>query len=70
MVKLTRINKQELYLNAELIESIEQTPDTVITLVGGKTIMVSETVKTVVRRIMHYRRRIHVTPTRRFREKK
>lgn len=58
MIKLSRINGIEFILNADLIEQIEATPDTVITLVSGKTLMVSESVKRVLGRIMRYKRRI------------
>ncbi|GEM_PF-4787137 len=45
-------------LNPDLIEQIEATPDTVISLINGKTVMVSESVETVARRIIGYRRKI------------
>lgn len=62
MIRLSRINGTPFYLNAELIEQIESTPDTVITLINGKTVMVAEPLKQVLSRIMHYRRRIRHTP--------
>jgi flagellar protein FlbD len=45
-------------LNAELIESIEETPDTVITLINGKKLLVEEGMDEIVRRVMDYRRAI------------
>ena len=47
MIKLTKFNsdankKGEFILNAELIETIEQTPDTVVTLMNGKKLIVDE----------------------------
>lgn len=59
MIKLARLNGKEFILNADLIEQIEATPDTVIRLISGKTIMVAEPVKTVLKRIISYQRRIH-----------
>lgn len=56
MIKLSRINKREFYLNAEMVEQVEATPDTVITLMNGKTIMVINSVKEVVKKIVRYRR--------------
>ncbi len=61
MIKLTKFNseannKGEFILNAEIIETIEQTPDTVITLVNGKKLIVEEKMDEVVRRVMTYRR--------------
>lgn len=67
MIKLARINGTVFHLNAELIEQIESSPDTVITLYTGKTVMVAESVQQVLSRIISYRRRIH---THRIRRKK
>ncbi len=67
MIKLSRINGIIFHLNAELIEQIESSPDTVITLHTGKTVMVTESVQQVLSRIISYRRRIH---THRIRRKK
>ena len=59
MIRLTRLNGQVIFLNAEIIEFLESTPDTVITLIGGKTVMVRENLRVVLNRVLHYRRRIH-----------
>ena len=59
MIKVTRFNRELVVLNAELIESVEATPDTVITLTSGKKLLVSEPVGLVVERILEYRRAIH-----------
>lgn len=57
MIKVSRLkSREEFVLNAELIETIEETPDTVITLVNGKKLIVDERMDDVVRRIMDYRR--------------
>ncbi len=61
MIKLTKFNSDqnkrgEFILNAELIQTIESTPDTVITLVNEKKFIVEEAAEEVVRRIMKYRR--------------
>lgn len=54
MIQLTRLNGKALTLNAILIESLEETPDTMITLVTGKKIMVLESVDDVVEKIQRY----------------
>ena len=56
MIRLTRLNKNELVINAEMIEFIEALPDTIVTLTSGKKIMVFEPVDTVVERIVEYKR--------------
>jgi flagellar protein FlbD len=56
MIKVTRLDHSELVVNAELIETVEATPDTVITLTSGKKLVVSEHVDEIIRRVMEYRR--------------
>ncbi len=58
MVKLTRMNGLEFTVNAELIEFIESTPDTVLTLTTGKKFVLRETVQEVVDKIIAYRQAI------------
>ncbi len=56
MIKLTRLNQSELVVNAEMIEFVEATPDTIVTLVSGKKIMVAESVDMVIERVIAYKR--------------
>ncbi|MBI3967358.1 MAG: flagellar FlbD family protein [Chloroflexi bacterium] len=58
MIKVSRLNGSELVVNAELIETIETTPDTVISLTSGKKLIVREPLDEVVERAIAYRRRI------------
>ncbi len=58
MIALTRINGKVFVLNAELIEVLEQTPDTVITLVNGNKYVVSESVDDIIDKIVKYRKRL------------
>jgi flagellar protein FlbD len=55
MILLRRLNNAVLGLNADLIERIDSTPDTVITLVDGKKYVVAETPDEVVERIVAFR---------------
>lgn len=64
MIKLTKFNSEAnkkgvFILNAEIIETIEETPDTVVTLMNGKKLIVDEPMDEVVRRVMTYRRALH-----------
>ncbi|HLK59816.1 MAG TPA: flagellar FlbD family protein [Chthonomonadaceae bacterium] len=56
MIKVTRFNQSELLVNSDLIEFIETTPDTVITLITGRKVLVRETAEEVRQRILAYRR--------------
>jgi flagellar protein FlbD len=55
VIRLTRLNGSELYLNADLVATVEAHHDTVVTLVDGKTYVVLETAEGVVQRITDYR---------------
>jgi flagellar protein FlbD len=57
MIRLTRLNHAILVLNSNLIEHIDVTPDTVITLTNGQILRVRETSDEVVNRIVEFRRR-------------
>jgi flagellar protein FlbD len=58
MIRLTRLNNQTLTLNSDLIKFIEQSPDTLITLVTGEKIVVRETPKEVLARLIEFRRSV------------
>ncbi len=58
MVLLSRFDSSEFFLNADLIETVEMTPDTVISLTNGKKLIVRESAEEVVSRIVEFRRRI------------
>ncbi len=56
MIELTKLNKKKFVLNCELIESVEATPDTVITLRNGKLYIVTESPREVVDLTIAYKR--------------
>ena len=58
MIQLTRLNKSILYVNPHQIEFAESTPDTVITMVSGKKIIVTEKIDEIIEKIVVYRTRI------------
>jgi len=58
MIWLTRLNHVPLVLNSDMIEHVEVTPDTVITLTNGQIWRVRESAEEVVERIVRFRRRI------------
>jgi flagellar protein FlbD len=59
MIKLTRFNGNIFVLNDDLIEVIEETPDTIIKLSNDKKIVVKEGVDEVIEKIIKYKRKIH-----------
>lgn len=60
MIKLTKLNNQEFAINPDLIETIEQTPDTVLTMTTGNKYVVKEEQEEIIRRIIHYKRKVHL----------
>lgn len=60
MIRLTRLNGRPFVLNAEQIKTIEQTPDTMITLLTGDQLVVRESLEDVVRRAIDYNRALRV----------
>jgi flagellar protein FlbD len=58
MIKLTRLNGVPFYLNSDLIEHIDATPDTVITLTSGPKFLVSELADDVCEKVLAFRRSV------------
>jgi|NGEPerStandDraft_6_1074524.scaffolds.fasta_scaffold476328_2 flagellar protein FlbD len=59
MLWLTRFDGTRFVLNADLIELMEQTPDTVITLTNGHHFIVKEPIEQIVRQVLDFRRLSH-----------
>jgi flagellar protein FlbD len=58
MIYLTRMNHVPMVLNADLIEHIESTPDTVISLTTGQKYVVLESADDIVSKVIAFRREI------------
>ena len=56
MITVTRLNSKPIVVNAELIRSVEENPDTTITLINGDHIIVQESMSEVVDRAVEYGR--------------
>ena len=59
MIPITRLNGSKFYLNAELIQTVEATPDTIITLVNEQKLVVRDPASEVVARVIEYRRQVN-----------
>ena len=57
MIIITRTNGTKMYINPELIQSVESTPDTIITLAGNKKLVVKDTPQEIAQRFIEYRRK-------------
>ncbi|PCJ57695.1 MAG: flagellar protein [Candidatus Hydrogenedentota bacterium] len=58
MISLSRLNGAQFVLNAEIIQEVEATPDTLITLLSGKKLMVQEPVEHVIAAVIEYKRAV------------
>ena len=56
MIKLTRLNGKPFVVNAELIRTVEELPDTTIKLINGDHFIVKETMDEVIDRAIEYGR--------------
>lgn len=55
MIKLTRLNNKIIYLNPDLMKCIEETPDTIISLVNGDKYLVMEKASEIIGKIIDFR---------------
>ncbi len=62
MIKVTKLNGSELVVNADLIEFIESTPDTLISLTTGRKIMVLEDLDDVIEKAITFRAKTRAYP--------
>ncbi|WP_211745940.1 flagellar FlbD family protein [Paenibacillus sp. Marseille-Q4541] len=60
MIALSRLNGEPMFLNALLIETVEETPDTYITLITGKRLIVLEKAEEVISKIKEYNKEIGI----------
>ncbi len=60
MIEVTRLNGQKLLINPRLLEIVEETPDTVVTLTTGRKIIVKESRQDIKNLVKLYRKDIFV----------
>ncbi len=58
MIQVTKLNKQSIYVNIDLIKQIEEIPDTKITFINGDMILVLEPVAEIIERVKKYKNSI------------
>lgn len=56
MIKVTRLNGQTMVINADMIEFVEEIPDTIVSLTTGKKIMVKENSEEIINKVTAYKR--------------
>ncbi|MCQ2981295.1 MAG: flagellar FlbD family protein [Treponemataceae bacterium] len=58
MIKVTRLNNVQVWVNPHQIEFIEQNPDVTLVMLSGKSLIIRESAEEVIDRIVEYRKRI------------
>jgi flagellar protein FlbD len=58
MIEVTSLQGKPLFVNADLIATVESTPDTVVTLSNGRKLVVAESAEELVSRFMAYKSRV------------
>lgn len=60
MIQVTRLDGKQFVVNADLIETIEATPDTVVSLTTNQKYVVQESVAEIVNRVMRYHQELNM----------
>jgi len=63
MIRLTKMDGNPVMVNADWIQSLEPTPDTLITLMNGYKIIVRENIENVVKAFETYKKRVQSFPS-------
>jgi len=58
MIKVKKLNGKEFVVNCELIQYLEETPDTVLTLTTGQKVLVAETADEIIDKVIEYKAKI------------
>jgi len=58
MIYITKLNNETILLNNDLIETIEETPDTVITLTTGRKILTQESMDDIIKKVIDFKIKI------------
>ena len=61
MIEVTKLNGKKIMINAELIETIEETPDTLVSFVTGRKIIVKESRQEVKNLVILYKKQLFVS---------
>ncbi len=59
MIVLTKINKAPIAVNSDLIQYVEETPDTVITMTNNDKVVVQEGMTEIIQKVVHFRRLVN-----------
>jgi flagellar protein FlbD len=59
MIALRRLNNEPIMVNPDLIETLEATPDTVVTLTNGNKLLVRDSMDEVREKIVEFKRQIY-----------
>ena len=58
MIRITRFEGTQVVVNSDIIQTVEETPDTIVTLTTGDKMMIKETVDEVIQAVIEFKRSI------------
>lgn len=58
LIQVSRLNKEPFFINPDLIEFIEETPDTVISMDSGRKFVVVESIEEIIEKVIDYRQKV------------
>ena len=59
MIVVTKLNDKEFIINCDLIECMEETPDTTITMTTGRKVIAKESIDDIMEKVIAYKRKVH-----------
>lgn len=59
MIKLTKFSGEEIWINPDMIKCLEEGGDTIVTLINGEKMLVTEPVNEIMAAFMQYKRAIY-----------
>lgn len=62
MIRITTLDQRKIALNPDLLERVEMVPETVLTLISGKKILVQESMSEIIDKFLTYKRQIAWNP--------
>lgn len=59
MIKLSRLNKEVFFVNSDLIEFVEETPNTIVSMASGRKLVVNESASEIKQLVIEYKRQVY-----------
>ena len=58
MIEVTRYDNSKLVINVDLLERVEECPETILTFINGKQVIVKESKDEIIQKTVEFKRRV------------